>query len=317
VSAAAVEATAAATGIRPGSVRAWVLACRPATLTAAVVPVLVGFAAALPTAMTRHERMPGLPLLAALLGAILLQIVTNLVNDVADHEKGADTAERLGPTRAAQSGLLTPRQMWTGVAVCVALALGIGLYLTAVAGWPIVAIGVASILAGVSYTAGPWPLGYHGLGDLFVFVFFGLVAVCGTGFVELGIVPVLAWFAAVPVGAIATAVLVVNNVRDRATDAVAGKRTLAVRLGRRAGVVEYAVLLLAAYVTPVVVMVLFRRTVLVLLPLLSLPVAARLLYTLATREGRALNACLTGTAKLLLLHGGLFAVGLLYSFSWG
>jgi 1,4-dihydroxy-2-naphthoate polyprenyltransferase len=310
MSAAEVEAAAVATGIRRGSARAWLLACRPATLTAAVVPVLVGLAVAAPTAHERRQAMPKLPALAALLGAILLQIITNLVNDVADHAKGADTAERLGPTRATQSGLLTPRQMWTGVGVCVALALGIGLYLTAFAGWPIIAIGVASILAGVSYTAGPWPLGYHGLGDLFVFVFFGVVAVCGTGFVELGVVPALAWLASVPVGAIATAVLVVNNVRDRATDAVAGKRTLAVRLGRRAAVAEYALLLLAAYVTPWVVMVLFDRSASVLLPLLSLPVAARLLHTLATCEGRALNACLTGTAKLLLLHGGLFALGL-------
>jgi 1,4-dihydroxy-2-naphthoate octaprenyltransferase len=282
-----------------------VLATRPATLTAALTPVLVGTAVAAATGGARAA-----PALAALFGAFMIQITTNLANDVFDHEKGADTHERLGPTRAVQAGLLTPRAVRAGVIVAIALALASGLYLTAVAGWPVVVIGLCSIVAGVAYTGGPYPLGYHGLGDLFVMIFFGFVAVCGTVFVQTGAVPPLAWLAAVPVGAIATAVLVVNNVRDRETDVKAKKRTLAVRFGRRAGVVEYAALLALAYAAPVAAVVVLGRSPWALLPLLTLPLAARLVRTLATTEGKPLNPCLAGTARLLLFHGALFAGGI-------
>jgi 1,4-dihydroxy-2-naphthoate octaprenyltransferase len=289
----------------PGSARAWVLAARPATLTAALVPVLVGTAVAQASGGAR----PG-PALAALFGAFMIQIATNFANDVFDHEKGADTHERLGPTRAVQAGLLTPREVRAGMLVAIALAVLAGLYLTAVGGLPIVVIGVLSVLSGVAYTGGPYPLGYHGLGDVFVMVFFGFVAVCGTAFVQLGGVPPLAWIASVPVGAIATAVLVVNNVRDRETDVKAGKRTLAARFGRRFGVIEYGALMAVAYGSPVVMWLGFQRSPWVLLPLATLPVAVRLLRTLATTEGRPLNACLASTAKLLLAFGGLLAAGL-------
>jgi 1,4-dihydroxy-2-naphthoate octaprenyltransferase len=305
---ATLEAAGSAEGaprVRPGSWKAWVLASRPATLTAALCPVLVGTAVAEATGGLRVG-----PALAALFGAFMIQIATNFANDVFDHEKGADTAERLGPTRAVQAGLLTPRQVRAGMIAAIGLAVLSGLYLTAVGGFPIVVIGVLSVLSGVAYTGGPYPLGYHGLGDVFVFVFFGLVAVCGTVFVQTGAVPPLSWVAAVPVGAIATAVLVVNNVRDRNTDVRAGKRTLAVRFGRRFGVIEYGALLGLAYVAPVLAMVWLNRSVWVLLPLLSAPIAVKLLRTLATTEGRALNACLANTAKLLLLYGVLLSVGL-------
>jgi 1,4-dihydroxy-2-naphthoate octaprenyltransferase len=301
-----MEATMeAAPSIKPGSRGAWVLASRPATLTAALVPVVVGTAVAHVSGGVRIG-----PALAALFGAFMLQITSNFANDVFDHEKGADTAERLGPTRAVQSGLLTPRQVRAGMVTTIALAVAAGLYLTAVAGWPIVVIGICSILAGVAYTGGPYPLGYHGLGDVFVMIFFGFVAVTGTVFVQTGTIPALAWLAAMPVGAIATAVLVVNNVRDRETDVKAGKRTLAVRFGRRAGVAEYATLCALAYAAPVVAIVALHRSPWVLLPLATLPVAIRLWRTLATTEGRPLNACLVGTAKLLLFYGVLFAAGL-------
>ncbi|AUX22224.1 1,4-dihydroxy-2-naphthoate octaprenyltransferase [Sorangium cellulosum] len=297
-------ATAAAEGVRPGSFRAWVLACRPATLTAALAPVMVGTAVAYALGAMRIG-----PALSALAGAMLIQIATNLANDVFDHEKGADTHERLGPTRVVQSGLLTPRQVRLGLLATIALALPFGVHLALVGGWPIVVIGVVSILAGVAYTGGPYPLGYHGLGDVFVFVFFGLVAVCGTAFVQLGSVPPLAWVAAVPVGALATAVLVVNNVRDRDTDVVAGKRTLAVRFGRRAGVIEYAMLLAVAYAVPIALAVGDGRRW-ALLVLATFPRALRLLRVLATTDGRPLNDCLAGTAKLLLAHALLFSLGL-------
>ncbi len=291
--------------IRPGSAKAWLLASRPQTLTAALVPVVVGTAVAQASGGMRLG-----PAAAALFGAFMIQIATNFANDVFDHEKGADTHERHGPTRAVQAGLLTPREVRVGMAVSILLAVLAGLYLTAVAGWPIVVIGVLSVLSGVAYTGGPYPLGYHGLGDVFVFVFFGLVAVCGTVFVQTGAVPPLALLASVPVGAIATAVLVVNNVRDRVTDVTAGKRTLAVRFGRRFGVIEYALLLALAYAAPVAALLAFHRSPFALLPLLTLPIAIRLTVTLATTEGKPLNACLAGTAKLLLLHGALFAAGL-------
>ena len=285
--------------------RAWLLAARPQTLTAALVPVAVGTACAAAAGAAR----PG-PALAALAGAVLIQIGTNFANDVFDFEKGADTHERLGPARAVQRGLLRPSQVRRGMWLAFALAAGCGAYLTAVAGPAVMAIGVASILSGIAYTGGPYPLGYHGLGDLFVMVFFGFVAVCGTALVQVGHVPPVAWAASVPVGALATAILVVNNVRDRSTDVKAGKRTLAVRLGRRAAVGEYIALLTAAYLVPAVMVLAGMTPRWSLLPLLTLPAAAMLARAVAVEEGAALNPRLAGTAKLLLAHGLLFAIGL-------
>jgi 1,4-dihydroxy-2-naphthoate octaprenyltransferase len=284
----------------------WVLAARPATLTAALAPVLVGAVAGSASAPLRAG-----PLLAALAGAILIQIGTNLANDVFDHEKGADGPDRLGPVRVTQAGLLSARAVRAGMLVAFALATLAGVYLTAAAGWPVVAIGVASIAAGVAYTGGPWPLGYHGLGDLFVFVFFGPVAVCGTAFVATGQVSPLVAIASLPLGCLATAVLVVNNVRDRETDVRAGKRTLPVRFGRRFGVVEYASLLLGAYAVPVISVFFDARSPWLLLPLATLPVAWRLTRTVAIEtRGPPLNRALAGTARLLLAFGALFALGI-------
>jgi 1,4-dihydroxy-2-naphthoate octaprenyltransferase len=297
-------AGAALSGVRPGSLRAWVLAARPATLTAAIVPVVVGTAAAHALGEVRKG-----PAIAALLGSMLIQIATNFANDVFDHEKGADTEERLGPTRAVQAGLLRARAVRAGMAVTIALAVAVGVYLASVAGWPVIAIGVASILSGLAYTGGPYPLGYHGLGDVFVMLFFGFVAVCGTVFVETGAVPLLAVLASIPVGALATCILVVNNLRDRHTDVKAGKRTLAVRLGRRGVLAEYALLLVAAYAIPAALAVWHDRPAL-FLPLVSLPLAALLFRRITASEGRALNPLLASTAKLLLLFGALFAAGL-------
>jgi 1,4-dihydroxy-2-naphthoate octaprenyltransferase len=302
-----MDATAAPS-IKPGSLRAWILACRPTTLIVGLVPVVVGAAVARSTGTLRI-----LPAIAALFGAVFIQIGSNFANDVFDHEKGADTADRLGPTRATQSGLLTPRQMRAGLAVVMALAMAVGVYLTTIGGWPIVVIGLLSIASAIAYTGGPYPLGYNGLGDTFVFVFFGLVAVPGTVYVASGSVPPLAWLAALPVGAIATDVLVVNNVRDRATDVVAGKRTLAVRFGRGFGVGEYVALLALAYASPVAIVILLHRSPLVLAPLLSLPLAAKLVRDVVKLEGRALNATLAGTAKLLLAFGALFVAGIVAS----
>ncbi len=297
--------SARAVTVRPGSVSAWVLAMRPATLTAAFVPVAIGTACAFAAGGMRLDTA-----LAALLGAFLIQIGTNFANDVFDYEKGADTEERLGPTRVVQAGLLPASHVRAGMLVAFGLATLAGAYLAWVAGWAVVAIGVASLLSGIAYTGGPYPLGYHGLGDLFVLVFFGFVAVAGTAFVQVGAVPELAWWASLPPGALATAILVVNNARDRETDAAAGKRTLAVRLGRTGAMVEYGALLVCAYAVPVLLAVTRATTPWVLAPLLTLPLAARLLGELVRERGRALNPVLGGTARLLLVHGLLFAAGL-------
>jgi 1,4-dihydroxy-2-naphthoate octaprenyltransferase len=294
-----------ATAPAPGSIGAWVLASRPKTLTAAIVPVVVGSGVAAAAGGFRAG-----PALAALFGALMLQIGTNLANDVFDFETGADDEHRLGPPRAAQAGLLGPSQLKRGMAVAFALATAAGGYLAWVGGWPIVAIGLASIASGIAYTGGPYPLGYHGLGDVFVLVFFGFVAVCGTAYVQLAAVPALAWWASIPVGALATAVLVVNNVRDRETDLRAGKRTLAVRFGRVAGLTEYAVLLVAAYAIPVALYATGRTGAWGLLPLVSSPLAAIELRGVIASTGGALNRHLAGTARLLLVHGALFGLGL-------
>ncbi len=290
---------------QPGSVHAWVLASRPQTLTVGAVPVAVGTACAFAL-----DSMHVGPALAALAGALLIQIGTNFANDVFDFEKGADTEDRLGPVRAAQAGLLTAGQLRLGMIAAFGLAMASGVYLVTVGGWPIVAIGLASILSGIAYTGGPYPLGYHGLGDLFVLVFFGFVAVCGTAYVQLGSVPALAVWAAIPIGALATAILVVNNLRDRDTDARVGKRTLAVRLGRRAGLAEYTLLLGAAYATPVALAMAELAKPWVLLPLATFPLAVRLTRGLFRSRPEEMNPYLGGTAQLLLFFGLLFAVGL-------
>lgn len=290
---------------RPSLVGSWILAARPKTLSAASVPVVVGSACAFELGGFQLA-----PALAALAGALLLQIGANFANDVYDYEKGADTAQRLGPTRAVQAGLIAPKAMKRGMLVVFTLALFLGCYLTAVAGPVILAIGIASILSAIAYTGGPYPLGYNGLGDVFVFVFFGLIAVCGTVFVQVGSVPELAFWCSLPVGALATAILVVNNLRDHEQDAHAGKRTLAVRWGAKAVVYEYGILLAISYAVPLFLATSSAQGRWVLLPLLTLPLGRKLMAAITRERGRELNARLAGTAKLLLLFGLLFALGI-------
>jgi len=287
-----------------GSVQTWIAAARLRTLPAAVVPVVVGTA----VARAAGEIAWG-PALAALAGSLAIQIGTNFANDVFDAERGADGPDRIGPTRAVAAGLISAAAMKRAMIGAFAVAAAFGVYLVAVGGWPIAALGLASIASGMAYTGGPWPLGYHGLGDVFVMAFFGFVAVCGTAYVQLGHVPALAVWASVPVGALATAILVVNNLRDRATDTRAGKRTLAVRLGRSATLVEYAALLVAAYAVPLGLAA--QRGAWLALPLATAPLAVTRLRALAAAvDGPAFNSCLAATAKLLLLHGALFAAGI-------
>lgn len=299
--------TTASLGMAPPrpTLKTWILAARPKTLSAAVSPVLVGTALAYAAGQGRW-----LPALAAMMGSIFIQIGTNLFNDYYDFKKGADTAERLGPTRVTQSGLIAPSTVLAAASACFALAFLTGVYLVAVGGWPIVAIGLASLLSGYAYTGGPYPLGYNGLGDVFVFVFFGLVAVTGTYYVQAGMVSTAAWLASLPVGALCTGILVVNNLRDASTDVKAGKRTLVVRLGARAGQAEYVLLVALSFATPVVLWLTGLSGPWVLLALLSAPVAVPPLRLVLGAQGAALNPALGGTARLQLIFSLLLALGL-------
>ncbi len=287
-------------------VQIWLLAARPKTLPAAAAPVVVGTA----VAISEQVFSPG-PALAALLAALLIQVGTNLANDVFDYKKGADKTGRLGPMRVTQAGLLTPGQVLGGMWLTFGLAALTGLYLVLVGGWPIVVIGLLAIASGIAYTGGPFPLGYNGLGDLFVFIFFGLVAVCGTYYVQAGTVSPAAYWAAGPMGLLATAILVVNNLRDIDTDRAAGKKTLAVRLGARGAQVEYLLLLAGAYAVPLLMRVTGISTLWTLLAWFSLPLVWPLTRLVFRETGRPLNKALAGTARLELVYGLLFSVGLI------
>ena len=288
---------------RRGGLRAWVQASRPKTLWAAVTPVVVGTACA----VSVSGFVPGAAL-AALGVAISIQIGTNLSNDVLDFDRGADTERRVGPARAVQSGLLSRGQVWAGAWVAFGICMACGLYLAAVAGWPVLVVGAVSIASGLLYTAGPWALAYTGLGDLFVVLFFGVVAVCGTVYVQALQVPVAAWWSGLSVGALATAILVTNNLRDLEGDALAGKRTLAVRFGPRFARLEYAALLLIAHLAPLPLVA--RLGPWPLLSWLALPFAVVVLRSVWRGEGAMLNAALASTARLLLVFGVLLSVGI-------
>lgn len=289
-----------------GSARAWLLAARPATLSAGAVPVAVG------TALAAAEgRGALLPACVALAGALWIQIGANLANDAADFERGADTHERTGPARAAQLGLLSPHALRAGTAVAFALAALCGAYLVVAGGWPIAVGGSLALLAGYAYTAGPLPLGYRGLGDLLVFVFFGVFAVVGTHYVQAGEPSLLALAASLPVGLLAVAILAVNNLRDIDSDRRADKRTLAVRLGERGARRYTAALLGASYASLLVFAAAGAPFASVLLPLASAPRAFGLWQRLRTARGSALNRELVATARLQLAFAALLALGLL------
>ena len=289
--------------------RLWLVAARPRTLPAAVAPVLVGTALA-----GAEDVFKPLRFAAALVGSIFIQIGTNLANDYSDARRGADTEDRLGPVRVTAGGLMPPRRVLVGTWVAFAIAVGAGSYLAAVAGWELLVVGVVSIAAGVLYTGGPRPYGYEGLGELFVFVFFGLVAVGGSYFVQTEDLRWEAVALGVPVGMLAAAILVVNNVRDIETDRRAGKRTLAVRLGRERAVGVFAAMLMLAFATLPVLAALGDVEAWILLALVCIPLAVPLARTLATRrDGPALNKLLADAGRLLAVFSFLLAAGLLLS----
>jgi 1,4-dihydroxy-2-naphthoate octaprenyltransferase len=295
-----------ATPVAPA--RAWLLAARPATLPAAAVPVLVGTAAAGSTGA--HVRP--LVFVVTLVCALLIQIGTNFANDYSDFHRGADHEGRLGPVRVTQSGLISQAGVRRGIVVAFGLAVLLGVFLSWIGGWPIVAIGVLSVLAGLAYTGGPYPFGYYGLGDVFVFVFFGLLAVSGTAYLQSGAWSGFALVLSVPIGLLVTNILVVNNLRDLPTDRAAGKRTLAVRIGDRATRLQYALFTALAFVVPVALAVTDASRRWLLLPLVTVPLAVALVRrVLSGLAGRELNAILKKTGQLLLLFGLLLSAALL------
>jgi 1,4-dihydroxy-2-naphthoate polyprenyltransferase len=283
------------------------MAARLRTLPAAIAPVLVGTSLALGDG-TFHP----LAFVAALLGAILIQVGTNLSNDYSDARRGADTEDRLGPVRVTAGGLVPPGQVLIATYVTFGLAVACGAYLVAVAGPELIAVGAASILAGVLYTGGPRPYGYEGLGELFVFLFFGIVAVTGSYFVQVQSLPWEAFVCAIPVGLLASAILVVNNVRDIDTDRRAGKRTLAVRLGRGRTRFLYAAMVAAAFVTAPLPWPLGSMNAWLLLPWLALPLALGVTRVVRSRiDGPALNGALAKTGALQLVFCLLYSAGIL------
>ena len=299
--------------------QAWILAIRPRTLSAGAAPVVA--ASGLAAADGVFARLPAV---AALAGALLIQIATNLANDYYDFVKGGDTGERLGPVRVTQAGILPPKAVFGGMVVTLALATLVGVYLAWVAGWPVIAIGLVSMLMAICYTGGPYPLSYNGLGDVFVFVFFGLVATATTYYVQAGAWSAGAILAGAGLGAFSTAMLVVNNLRDRETDGAAGKHTLAVRFGDRFTVVQYFACLTGAAAAPVAGFTLMGWSPWTYLSLLGLaacvPAASRILGVLAagmeggehgTVDRRTLNPALAMTARGLALYGAGLGVGAL------
>jgi len=286
--------------------RVWFMAARPRTWSAAVAPVIVGTALA---AADRAFRAG--PAAAAFLGALLIQIGTNYANDYSDGLRGVDR-ERTGPVRVTQAGLVTPAQIRLATALVFGAAMLCGVYLVVVAGWPIVIVGLLSIASGIAYTGGPWPLGYHGLGDLFVFLFFGIAAVAGSYYVQARHVTGVALALAVPMGMLSTAILDVNNLRDADTDRLARKMTLPARFGRRFGRIEYIAILGVAFAVPVVLVALRAARPPVLLPLATLVLVPRLLGLVHRASNLAeWNAALAGTSRLTIVYAILLAIGLI------
>ncbi len=287
------------------------MAARPRTLPAAIAPVLVGTAAAI-------QWVGQLPrwgaFLAALVGSIFIQIGTNLANDYSDARRGADSADRLGPVRVTSAGLVTPQRVLRATWVAFAVAIACGIYLATVAGVVILLIGAVSIAAGVLYTGGPRPYGYAGLGEVFVFLFFGLVAVNGSYYVQVEQLDALPLGLSIAVGFLATAILVVNNVRDLETDRRAGKMTLAVRMGRDSAVNLYRLLVLGAFVVLPISLAAGEASALPLIGLAALPLALKPMRTMSSRrDGPALNGALAATGAVLAVYSLLVAAGLLIS----
>lgn len=287
-------------------VKGWILASRPKTLLAAVVPVIIGSSLAYDVGKFHFFAA-----FVALICSILIQIATNFVNDLYDHLKGSDTKERVGPERALANGWISVNEMKLGIFITFALAFLLGLYLVYLGGWIILVIGILSIISGIAYTAGPYPLAYNGLGDIFVFIFFGVIGTVCTFYIQAHYVDPLIFWASIPVGALITNILVVNNYRDIDQDRAASKITLAVKFGKNFAVGQYIFLVLISYAVPLIAFFIYDKEWFILLPLISLPLAVRLVKMLFTLKGTQLNKTLELTAKFSAIFGLLFAIGII------
>jgi 1,4-dihydroxy-2-naphthoate octaprenyltransferase len=285
----------------------WVLASRPKTLPAAIVPVIVGTALAY-----KYGYFDLWPAIMALFCAIVIQIGTNFANDYYDFKKGTDAEHRIGFKRATSSGLISEESMFKATYLTMGLAFLCGLYLVWHAGWIVLLIGVLSLVFGVLYTGGPYPLGYNGLGDIFVFIFFGVIAVATTFYVQALSWSEISFWASIPIGALATNILVINNLRDVETDVLTGKRTLGVLFGEKALQIEYLIMVALAFAIPVWVYFHFEFSPLILLPFLSFPLFIQLLKeTFFFSDRKNLNNTLVKTALGMTIFGLLFSLGIL------
>jgi len=283
----------------------WILASRPKTLPAAISPVIVGVSLAV-----HDSEFHLLTAFMTLIAAILIQIGANFANDVYDFLKGSDREDRLGPIRATQSGLISPENMKKGMWLVFTLAICVGFYLASIGGWPIVWIGLISIASGIAYTGGPYPLGYHGWGDVFVFIFFGIIAVPGTYYLQTGFVSDYSILFGIPLGALSTTILIVNNLRDADTDVKSGKRTLAVRFGKSFVKMEYIVMMILAFAIPIYILQLWDEFSLYII-LFLLPISVRHIQSLYSETGESLNLVLVNTAKFLFHFSMLLSIGLI------
>ena len=285
----------------------WLLAARLKTLPAAMSPVILG------CALAYHDGSFYFFIFAmTLLAAVLIQVGANFANDVFDFQKGADRDDRLGPTRATQSGLISAEKMKKAMWQTFALAICVGSYLAFKGGWPIVWIGLASIAAGIAYTGGPYPLGYHGFGDVFVFIFFGLIAVPGTYYLQSGTVNALSLYMGIAMGMLSTAILVVNNIRDADMDKLSGKRTLAVQLGKKFSKIQYSILILIPFLLPIYVWLNFENELSLLLTIFALPISLHLINQIFSLSGSDLNLVLARTARFLFIFTLLLSAGLMF-----
>lgn len=293
---------------RPSTLRIWYLAARPKTLPAAVAPIVVGTAVAV-----RESSFVWWVALLALVTALLLQIAANFANDAIDAKKGSDTADRTGPTRITAAGYVSYQQVMNATWITLALAMGTGIPLLIRGGWPFVALGIASLVCAVAYTGGPFPISYLGLGEIFVFLFFGLIAVTGTAYLQTGELTALSLLASIPPGAMIVGILIINNYRDREQDARVNKRTVAVRIGPKNTRIEYYLMLGLTLISPFVFWALGWLNAWALLTLLSLPMFRQLVHQVQTLQGPPLNQTLGLTGKTALVHSLLLGAALILS----
>ncbi|MEN8194265.1 MAG: 1,4-dihydroxy-2-naphthoate polyprenyltransferase [Bacteroidota bacterium] len=286
--------------------KSWVLASRPKTLPAAVSPILIGSSVAY-----YDNKFNFIAAFIALICSLLIQIGTNFVNDLYDHLKGSDGEGRVGPTRALATDLISVSEMKVGIYLTFGTTFLLGLYLVYLAGWPILIVGILSIASGYAYTAGPYPLAYNGLGDIFVFIFFGVVATVGTYYVQALQLSELIFISSIPAGALITNILVVNNYRDVEEDKRNNKNTLAVIFGKRFSKIQYLVGLIVAYLIPVIIYFVHDVSFVILLPIITLPLGLKLFKTLSVLKGQELNKTLELTAKLSVIFSILFSLGFL------